>query len=957
MELQELRALHPQFTYRSFDYQVVHGNLEVSWQFELEPDSKFTPRLVLSDIPVERWQNLPQPVKDTLIFHLGLIEMPSYWKATCSPKIVIEAGQLSAEQINWWRKIFLKGLGEFYYLNQIDFTAPDFLTIQISDAAPSFNQPYTEKLTQSILVPIGGGKDSAVSIELLKQSEFHLQPWGLNPIPATERTVEQAGWEVSSLWQAHRTIDPELIRLNQVGYLNGHTPFSAYVAFLTTLVSVVYDVKYVAVSNEASANECNTIFHGMEINHQYSKTYEFESDFRTYCHQYLSIESEYFSLLRPLHELQIAKQLADYPNYLPVIRSCNVGQKTDTWCHHCPKCLFTFVMLFPFVPYEVLIGQVFSVNLFSMPELTETAWQLINPDQTKPFECVGSYQESQLALWAAIEYYHQQGIEPPTLLKTVKPWLEAKNAPGSWQKEFETILSSWNEQHHLPDSLETIVKKVLITNKNMAINPLSFLKQVNKIMIVGLGKEGLSNWRFAYDQNWQADYCFADEKPLAELHPEWQTILGEHANCRYLQLGSQSTPQDVELVIKTPGIPEHFLKEKYHVSTQETTSNTELFFAWLETHPNRITSIGITGTKGKSTTTSLIAHTLETSNQHVVMGGNIGHPALDLIPELEDLLAADQNQPIYTVLELSSHQLAELHYSPQIAVIQGIVPEHLDYYASFEEYVAAKSHITQYQTSKDLVIYAAESETATQLATQSAGQKIGFKTAISSNKDKPQTHSDTLVWVSDDTLYFGDQELCPLSTIKLKGNHNLLNIAPALIIADLLQLPTNQIVTALQTFTPLPHRLELVGNYNQVEYYNDSLATNPKATIGAIQAFSNQPIILIAGGFDRHQEFDELGKVIAVSPVNHVILFPTTGQRIQAAVEAALQNSTKKIAFYSANSMADAISYSAEHALPGQVVLLSPAAASFGMFKDYADRGNQFREAVKALIGSQPTVR
>ena len=231
-DLDSLRQKHNKFSYDSFDYKFEKNQLLISWQFSLSPDISFHPKL---SIPI-REKEIPklkdQQTLENLIFHLGLVEMISYWKVSCAPQIDIKAGYLDPDQIDWWKKLFINGLGEFFYTNQIDFTIHNFVNIIIKS-----NKKYQSSTindTQSIIIPIGGGKDSIVSAELLKDYQPKPQTWTLNPIPASYAASEIAGYK--QLRTANRTIDKLLIELNMNGYLNGHTPFSAYLSFFYALV-------------------------------------------------------------------------------------------------------------------------------------------------------------------------------------------------------------------------------------------------------------------------------------------------------------------------------------------------------------------------------------------------------------------------------------------------------------------------------------------------------------------------------------------------------------------------------------------------------------------------------------------------------------------------------------------------------------------------------------------------
>ena len=222
-----------------------------------------------------------------------------------------------------------------------------------------------------------------------------VRPFLLNPIESGLNTVKKAGFSNDELIVAQRFIDPKLLELNKKDYLNGHTPFSALLAFVTIFIAALSGIKNIALSNESSANESTII--NSKINHQYSKSFEFETDFRKYVNKYISKDINYFSFLRPLNELQIAKLFSGFPEYFSVFRSCNAGSKNGIWCGKCPKCLFTFIILSPFISQNELVS-IFEKDLFEDKNLLPVFNQLIGIDSEKPFECVGTIEEVNAAL-------------------------------------------------------------------------------------------------------------------------------------------------------------------------------------------------------------------------------------------------------------------------------------------------------------------------------------------------------------------------------------------------------------------------------------------------------------------------------------------------------------------------------------------------------------------------------
>ena len=453
----ELREKYPEFMYGGYSYGMKKGNLHISFDFEVSA-IKFRPHIVIKNIPRADLKQF-----DNLVFHLGLAEMSSYWKATASPKIIVEAGSLNKEQINWWHDLFMRGMGQYFYENKIDFTKPNFIQI-ISQKGNSTFPTIVEKVStkkQKVLVPIGGGKDAIVTYEILKQAGQSIRPFVLNPKKEQLAILKLAREENPVIVQ--RTIDPKLLELNRKGYLNGHTPFSAYLAFLTTLCAALFNYKYIVLSNERSSNEGNVQYLGHSINHQYSKSFDFEKKFRAYSKKYLAKNIEYFSFLRPLYELQIAKIFANYPKYFGAFLSCNEANKTKSgtkkptgkWCGKCAKCLFIWIALYPFVAENQLL-KIFKKNLFKDKSLIPLMEELVGERSFKPFECVGTTQESLAAFYLSLKKTHPP---LPALLKHFRQYITKKH-PDLHQSS-KKIMSSWNAHHAIPLNLEKRLKSVL----------------------------------------------------------------------------------------------------------------------------------------------------------------------------------------------------------------------------------------------------------------------------------------------------------------------------------------------------------------------------------------------------------------------------------------------------------------------------------------------------------------
>ena len=451
---ERLRAQHPRFAYRDYTISHEQEGLRFTYQFEVEPDIVFRPTVRLDGVDAEVVSTVGADVVDNLAFHLGLAEIPSYWKATCSPEISIEAGRLDAWQIDWWRDLLVKGLGELFYVNQIDFRIADLVEIRSDASTARRGAVHRGPLDPNrLLIPVGGGKDSAVTLELLGRRFPGAAWWGLNPIPAAKEVV--AASPVRDAITVSRRIDPKLLELNAAGYLNGHTPFSAYLAFASAASAILGGYGRVAVSNERSSNEGNVRYLGHDVNHQYSKTFAFEQRFREYSARYLSEQFEYLSFVRPLYEIQISQVFAQYPHYFSVFRSCNRGSKTNVWCGACPKCLFVFISLRPFVEKAAIVA-IFGQDLLANPALVELATELLGRGDAKPFECVGTVAETQAAFALCLDAERRQGgSTPPLLAELLRRGL--LDAEGSLAGA-PTILAAWSPEHALPDDLAALLR-------------------------------------------------------------------------------------------------------------------------------------------------------------------------------------------------------------------------------------------------------------------------------------------------------------------------------------------------------------------------------------------------------------------------------------------------------------------------------------------------------------------
>lgn len=427
-----LREKYKTFTFDKYEIYKTEENICVEYTFTIDGLSSFNPKWTF---PKPDNDKLCDSVLEKLVFSLGMVELVSYWKITCSPNIIVKCGKLDDEQIEWWKKQYFYGLGEFHYTNGIDADYDSFMTI--TTEGDEISGERAENVLDGALIPIGGGKDSAVTIEVLKSMRDKCACYIINPRGATLDTARIAGMEGNQLVTVGRTLDKNMLELNRQGFLNGHTPFSAIVAFSSVITAYLTGKRYVVLSNEASANESTV--EGSYVNHQYSKSFQFEKDFCDYEKKYIDSGVSYFSLLRPMSEFQIAEYFARNKAYHGIFKSCNAGSKQNIWCCNCPKCLFVYLILSPFLKTEEMVS-IFGENLLEKEELKPVFEQLIGISPEKPFECVGSRDEVNTAIGMTITNLENSGESLPFMFehyKTLAISREYLNKPNKYSEFYD----------------------------------------------------------------------------------------------------------------------------------------------------------------------------------------------------------------------------------------------------------------------------------------------------------------------------------------------------------------------------------------------------------------------------------------------------------------------------------------------------------------------------------------
>jgi len=427
--------------------------------------------------------------------------------------------------------------------------------------------------------------------------------------------------------------------------------------------------------------------------------------------------------------------------------------------------------------------------------------------------------------------------------------------------------------------------------------------QGKKILILGLGKEGQDTLAFLIKYAPAGILAVSDRTLFDNLPDAAKKIINKYKIPGYFGKNYLKNLQNYDIIVKSPGIPIHLPEIEAAYKAGKITSQTKIFFNHCQG-----TIIGITGTKGKSTTSSLIYAVLKKSAKKVHLLGNIGQPVLNYLKN-------DNSEKFY-VYELSAHQLYQLDKSPHIAVLTNLYQEHLDYYSDYNEYIQAKANITIHQSKNDFFIYNSNIMNCQNIAKITQAKKIAY---------------NEFDWNFPKKLH-------------LIGEFNLENAKIAAIIGKILKIDNKIINNAIANFKPLAHRLEFAGEYRGIKFYNDSLSTIQESAVAAIEGLGDNLQTLIAGGFERHQPFDKLAEKILDSNIKTIILFLPTGKRIWQAIKNVDHKKSKnlKINHYFVKTMEEAVNLAFAKTQKGKICLLSAASASFGGFRDYADRGNNF---------------
>lgn len=432
-----------------------------------------------------------------------------------------------------------------------------------------------------------------------------------------------------------------------------------------------------------------------------------------------------------------------------------------------------------------------------------------------------------------------------------------------------------------------------------------------KVALVGYALEGHAAYQ--YWSTLGAEITICDQDTTKQLPDGALSQLGDN----YLD-----NLDRFDIIWRTAGLNRDVILEKNPTVGNKITSTINEF---LRVCPTK-NVIGITGTKGKGTTSTLTYKMLQADGKDVYLGGNIGISPFDFLPKLR----ADS----WVVLELSSYQLSDLQFSPKYAVCLVMAPDHLNWHKDMDDYILAKANLFQHQTPSDTAIYYARSDDSRRIASYGAGLKIPY-------------FADPGAYVQADKVVIAGKEICQTSEIKLIGEHNWQNVCAATTVVWQVTQNVNAIRSTVTTFAGLPHRLEFVRKLNDIKYYNDSFASNPEATTAALNAL-HEPKVVIMGGFDRNLPLEEIAGTVKSheDDIRKLVLMGASAKRLAGELD---KVGYSNYGIEESKNMPEIVGHAKAFAQAGDTVLLSPGFASFDMFKNFEDRGEQYKNAVEML--------
>lgn len=450
------RKKYPVFYYNGYSVEKCGTRIQIVFDFAIDGLCEFHPTVSVETDGLCVVNGFDSQTAREIIFNMGMVECVSYFKPVCPQKIVVRCGGLSESDKNFWKHLWFNGLGEFFHINAIKAEENTFIEIESSPRTCEKDNSFN--VCDKNIIPVGGGKDSCVTAKLVEKFKDENLFFTVNDQKARTDCVKAAGYGEESIVKTYRTIDKNLLELNKKGFLNGHTPFSAIVAFQSLYCAYLVGSPYIILSNESSANEGNTAEGG--VNHQYSKSYEFEKDFSDYVSKNITDNIKYFSILRPFNELQIAKMFSRCPEFHDIFRSCNKGSKQNVWCAECPKCLFVYGMMSAFLEKEKLV-EIFGCDMFENEKLLSDFKGLTAMTPLKPFECVGTAAEYNFAVASAVAKMKKNGEKLPYLLKIFD-----ENFDSSKTAADKSLLSEFNAENLVPEKFENSIAEMYEYVKN-----------------------------------------------------------------------------------------------------------------------------------------------------------------------------------------------------------------------------------------------------------------------------------------------------------------------------------------------------------------------------------------------------------------------------------------------------------------------------------------------------------
>ena len=441
-----------------------------------------------------------------------------------------------------------------------------------------------------------------------------------------------------------------------------------------------------------------------------------------------------------------------------------------------------------------------------------------------------------------------------------------------------------------------------------------------KILILGFGKEGVSTYKFIRKHFPDKKIYISDKKTTNEEIIKKDINVNINFGDNYLD-----NLKDFDIIMKSPGIS--FVNINIDSFKDKIKSELELFLEYMD-----VKTIGVTGSKGKSTTSSLIYEILKKEKKETLLLGNIGIPVFDLIDDI--------TKDTIVVLEMSSHQLEYMNVSPNISILLNIYEEHLDHYKSLKEYAEAKINIGRFQNKDDYFIYNVDNKIIKECINEIEDSshikyEVSFEGNISNNNSNK-------VYIKDNYIYINEEKIYNINEKRnLIGDHNLNNIMFVLTVSKILNLNMENVKETISNFKGLEHRMEYVGKYDDIIFYNDSIATIPEATINSIKGLKNVDT-LIFGGMDRGISYDEFIDFLNTGVINNLICMPDTGYKIADKLKCSSN-------IYKVETLEEAVELSKKVTKKNKICLLSPAAASYGFFKNFVEKGNIYKELVKKI--------